>query len=186
MAIARPRAGGGPRRVRHIGDRAASAPIVDAGCGTGKVGIALRDAGWGGGLIGLDLSGGMLGQAAKSGAYDALIRGSLYDLPFSDDQAAATVSSGVFTLGHVGGEALAELGRRHPARRYRATTQRVDLAEGFAPYSDALCAAGRWAEIERTTPERLHPARDDSEQIVITWRVRPSATEAITSGLQGP
>lgn len=124
-------------------------------------GRALRDAGWTGRLIGLDLSRGMLDAAADTGFYDELIRCSLYDVTLAAGCAVATVSSGVFTRGHVGGEALAELCRITRRNGIVAVTQRIDMAD----------QAGNWLEIERSTPERLHPDRDDTEQIVITWRV---------------
>lgn len=162
--------------VRHIGALDAAATIVDAGCGTGKAAIALRKAGWSGRVVGVDLSRGMLDRASQSGAYDELIKCSLSDVPLADGCAVATVSSGVFTLGHVGGEALAELARITKPGGIVAVTQRIDLATGFEPYIQALCRAGEWEEIERTTPERLHPERDDTEQLIITWRIRPHAT----------
>ena len=159
--------------LRHIGAHEATATIVDAGCGTGMAGIALRNAGWSGVLVGLDLSQGMLDQASKSGAYDALVKCSLYDIPLADGCVAATVASGVFTLGHVGGEALAELCRITRPGGIVTVTQRLDLAASFEPHVDALRSVGDWVEIDRTTPEQLHPDRDATEQTVITWRVRP-------------
>jgi ubiquinone/menaquinone biosynthesis C-methylase UbiE len=161
--------------VGKIGVAAARDTIVDAGCGTGMVGNALRNGGWRGRIIGLDLSHGMLDVAARSGAYDELVKCSLYDVPLVDASAAATVSSGVFTLGHVGGEALAELCRITRPGGVVTVTQRLDTAETFGPHIDRLRSAGTWVEIERTMPEALHPEREDhTEQIVITWRVRPS------------
>lgn len=158
--------------VRNVGDGDAVAPIIDAGCGTGMVGVALRSAGWKGELIGLDLSQGMLDEASKSGAYDQLIRCSLYDVPLVDGVGIATVSAGVFTLGHVGGEAFAELCRTTRSGGVVTLTQRLDFADRFAPHIDALSATGDWVEIERSEHERLHPGRDDNEQTVVSWRVR--------------
>ena len=85
----------------------------------------------------------------------------------------AIVSSGVFTHGHVGGEAFAELCRLTAPGGVIAVTQRLDLVDAFAPHVEALSRASRWDELERSTPELLHPERDDNEQIVITWRVLP-------------
>lgn len=159
--------------VRHIGAHDDTATIIDAGCGTGKVGIALRSAGWTGRLTGLDLSQGMLDVAAMSGVYDELVKCSLYEIPLPDDHSAAAVSSGVFTHGHVGGEAFVELCRVTRPGGVVTVTQRVDMIERFEPHVRALSDEGRWLEIERSTPQLFHPERDDTEQIVITWQTLP-------------
>ena len=60
----------------------------------------------------LDISTGMLDVARAKGAYQqlhCLALGS--DLPFADGYFAAIISTGVFTTGHVGAEALDELVR---------------------------------------------------------------------------
>ena len=86
-----------------------AAPLLDAGAGTGLIGEWL-------GIMGyphveaLDISEGMLAQAARKGAYAALHRLALGGaLPFADGHFAGIVSAGVFTSGHVGVEGLAEL-----------------------------------------------------------------------------
>lgn len=157
--------------VRLVGRRDRTATIIDAGCGTGKAGIAVRRAGWTGRLVGLDLSQGMLDQAAASGVYDELVKCSLLDVPLPDHHAVAVVSSGVFTHGHVGGEAFAELCRVTEQRGVIATTVRLDLIDALEPHVEALQRGGQWQEIERSNPELLHPERDTTEQIVIAWQV---------------
>jgi predicted TPR repeat methyltransferase len=52
-----------------------SLDILDAGCGTGLVGVQLRP--FARTLTGVDLSGGMLAQARRRGVYDELIEGDL-------------------------------------------------------------------------------------------------------------
>lgn len=85
------------------------AVVLDAGCGTGLVGVALRDGG-AGSVIGLDFSAGMLGKAAHTGAYDLLLQASLTEpLPLAARSLDAVVSVGVFTFGHVGPAPLAAL-----------------------------------------------------------------------------
>jgi len=86
-----------------------SAPLLDAGAGIGLVGEWL-------GIMGyphveaLDISQGMLAQAAKKGAYKALHNLALGGpLPFADGEFAGVVSAGVFTSGHVGVEGIDEL-----------------------------------------------------------------------------
>lgn len=78
------------------------APLLDAGCGTGLVGRALAQ---GGAIIidGLDLSPAMLREAEKTGLYRHLTVGDLTEpIAKPDDQYAAVVCVGTFTLGHVG------------------------------------------------------------------------------------
>jgi ubiquinone/menaquinone biosynthesis C-methylase UbiE len=86
-----------------------TAPVLDAGAGTGLIGEWL-------GIVGyptveaLDISEGMLAVAAKKNIYTKLHQLALGGpLPFVDHAFAGIVSTGVFTTGHVGAEALDEL-----------------------------------------------------------------------------
>lgn len=86
-------------------------PVLDAGCGTGILGEWLAILGLGP-VEGLDLSAGMLAVARLRGAYERLHQIALGGpLPFADGHFAAIIATGVFTTGHVGAEALAELAR---------------------------------------------------------------------------
>ncbi len=82
--------------------------LLDAGCGTGLVGVELEKLGYR--LIdGFDLSESMTEQAAATGAYRDLLGG--IDMmraaeSYADDTYDAILSIGVFTLGHVPPEAL--------------------------------------------------------------------------------
>ncbi len=84
--------------------------ILDAGCGTGLVGIALQQKGYHT-IDGCDISDKMIYIAQKTRAYRSLIAG--VDLnnmtSFKENQYAATISCGVFTQGHVPPTALEEL-----------------------------------------------------------------------------
>jgi ubiquinone/menaquinone biosynthesis C-methylase UbiE len=144
---------------------------IDAGCGTGQAGVALRKAGWSGRLIGLDFSQGMLDVAASSGAYDELVKCSLLDISLPTDSADVVVSSGVFTHGHVGGEALSELCRVTKAGGVVTVTQRVDFGAFMAPHAEELRDARAWEHLERSEPAFFHPDRDEIEQVVESWRV---------------
>ena len=148
------------------------AQIYDAGCGTGTAGIALRSAGWLGGISGLDFSKGMLDVAAESGAYQELIKCSLLDIPLQANAAHAVVSSGVFTHGHVGGEAFAELARITRPGGTVSVTQRVDIEAELAGHAQHLVERSVWTLLERTDPASFHPERNDHVlQTVTTWRV---------------
>ncbi len=95
--------------TRHL--PAGAAPVLDAGAGTGLVGAWLGILGYPA-VDGLDISQGMLKVAAAKGGYRALHCLALGgDLPFADGAYAGVISTGVFTTGHVGTEALPELVR---------------------------------------------------------------------------
>lgn len=98
-------------------DPDSSGAVLDVGCGTGAVGLALC-AGFGGVIDGIDISPEMLAVARRktTGAgrpvYRRLIRADLtraIDIP--DNAYSALVSAGTFTHGHLGPDALDELWR---------------------------------------------------------------------------
>ena len=72
--------------------------VLDAGCGTGLAGQALRDAGFGGRLVGVDISSDSIALAVERGIYDELIEGDLQQpLPYHDDGVDGVVCVGVLT-----------------------------------------------------------------------------------------
>ncbi len=84
-------------------------PVLDVGAGTGLLGQALRDRGFAGRLDGIDLTPEMLERARAKGIYDDLVTADVTrPLPVAGPY-AGFVSSGVFTHGHVGPEALDRL-----------------------------------------------------------------------------
>lgn len=88
------------------------AKILDAGCGSGAVGIALNKLYSYQTIDGLDISQGMLGIARKTGAYHDL---NIADLTKKLDKEGGAydvlVCCGMFTHGHLGPEPLDELVR---------------------------------------------------------------------------
>jgi predicted TPR repeat methyltransferase len=71
---------------------------LDVGCGTGLVGRELRERGFGGRIVGLDISEASLAVARLGGAYDSLQRADLQRrLPFDDDAFDVVVCVGVMT-----------------------------------------------------------------------------------------
>jgi len=91
--------------------------VLDVGCGTGTVGVSLRD----GGIEvvdGIDISPQMLAECSKKNtrnkipAYRKLMQADLTKtLNIPDSQYAGIVSAGTFTHGHLGPGALDELWR---------------------------------------------------------------------------
>ncbi|WP_274630301.1 class I SAM-dependent DNA methyltransferase [Arvimicrobium flavum] len=137
--------------ARHL-PRGAS-PVLDAGAGTGLIGEWL-------GIMGyphveaLDISEGMLAQAARRGAYAALHRLALGGpLPFPDAHFGGIVSAGVFTSGHVGAEGLDELLRIcRPGGVIVLTVKNTLWESGFADRVAELEAAGNVSRAEETMP----------------------------------
>lgn len=130
-----------------------SAPLLDAGAGTGLVGEWL-------GIIGypeveaLDISKGMLAVAAAKNVYTRLHEAALGSpLPFADGHFAGVVSAGVFTTGHVGPEGLDELVRIcQPGGVIVLTVKTSVWQHGFAGRISELAGAGRLAIEEQTEP----------------------------------
>lgn len=152
--------------------RLSPATILDAGCGTGRVGVELQARGWAGALIGVDISTGMLDRA-KTRGYDRLIEASLHEVPLDDDSVDAIVSTGVFTHGHVNHEAFPELIRLVRPGGMIIITSREEVWAALEPHAAAIEAAGEWTLLGRTEPESFHPGRevDDRPQSVVTWQV---------------
>jgi len=85
--------------------------ILDAGCGTGLVGLELSRLGYRH-MDALDYSAEMLAQAKKKAVYNELVQADLskpLDLP--DNKYDAVNCTGTFTYGHVGANAFEELVR---------------------------------------------------------------------------
>lgn len=83
--------------------------VLDAGCGTGLVGLALSEAGIAR-LSGIDYSPGMLAEARQKGVYQALDCMDMNQpLAIAADVYDAVTCIGTFTSTHVAPEALFEL-----------------------------------------------------------------------------
>ncbi|MEM1285427.1 MAG: class I SAM-dependent methyltransferase [Pseudomonadota bacterium] len=81
--------------------------ILDAGCGTGLTAKAVLASTPGAVLDGFDLSPKMMREAKKTGLYRTLKPAdATKTLPFEAGAYDAVVSSGLYTLGHVGPEAI--------------------------------------------------------------------------------
>ncbi|KAL1612509.1 hypothetical protein SLS60_000736 [Paraconiothyrium brasiliense] len=90
---------------------AADTTIVDAGCGSGLVGVTLQELGFKT-IDGLDLSEGMLEVAERTGAYRKLkVTDLTQKLDIEDGTYDTLTCSGTFTHGHIGPEPLPEFMR---------------------------------------------------------------------------
>ena len=80
--------------------------VLDAGAGTGLVGLALAERGFRN-LTAMDLSEGMLQEARENNVYKKLDQMILGDpLRYKTDSFDAVISVGVMTLGHAGPNSL--------------------------------------------------------------------------------
>ncbi|MEK9527243.1 MAG: class I SAM-dependent methyltransferase, partial [Acidimicrobiaceae bacterium] len=90
---------GPAKAVEQLRELGAISTVLDAGCGTGRVGVELAATGWDGTLVGIDLSAGMLAVAAETARYERLVQASLTELPLEDGSVDAVIATGVFTHG---------------------------------------------------------------------------------------
>jgi predicted TPR repeat methyltransferase len=163
----------GAERCAHFAKPGAE--ILDAGCGTGLVGVSLAALGLAG-IVGFDLSTGMLARSAERGVYSELHQGSLLDrLPFDNGRFGSVVSVGVFTLGHVDGSAFAELARVTSPGGHVSLTFRDDAVDrlGYRTEQQRLIDSGVWELVDLTEPMAL--IHEDGEDIMLrvwTWKVK--------------
>lgn len=135
---------------RHVAERGAS--ILDAGCGTGLIGIMFQALGYTN-LAGLDLSAGMLDRARARAIYQDLVQGVLGErLALDDHRFDVVVCAGVLTLGHAPSASLDELARvtRPGGLLIFTLSGPVYHEHGFKERLDALEAAGQIREVERS------------------------------------
>lgn len=138
--------------------------VLDAGCGTGLAGRALRSNGHTGTLVGVDLSVASLEFAGRDGTYTALSRVDLQQpLPFDDRSFDALMCVGVMTYVPDVAACWREFARVVKAGGIVAVTQRQDLwaerdTQGVV---DRLEASGVWDPLLVTGPEPYLPGHDD-------------------------
>lgn len=145
------------------------ARILDAGAGTGLLGVALSAAGFRR-IDGLDLSPGMLAVAARKGVYGDLREGRLGGpLAYEDGAYDAVVSAGVLTTGHAPASSLDELVRVTRRGGHVVFTLRSDeTPPGFDDTIAELEAAGRWRLVERGDEFQALPV-GEPEVLVRVW-----------------
>lgn len=151
-------------------------PCLDVGCGTGAVARALPK---GAVVDGLDLSPHMLAVAKRTGEYRALIEANLkHPLPLPDASYNGLLSSGTFTHGHVGPEALDHLIRVLAKGAVAAISIRDQVwdTQNFARAFDGFVASGAISPPRRTA-QRIYqshntapPGHGDDMAFITTFR----------------
>ena len=89
--------------LKHTHDLSKRIKVLDAGCGTGLIGVHLNEAGFHQ-IDGFDLSQEMVGEARKTNAYRSLVGGINLNEPLShlgSQKYDVVFCCGVFTSGHV-------------------------------------------------------------------------------------
>ncbi|WP_420394573.1 class I SAM-dependent DNA methyltransferase [Acuticoccus sp.] len=148
-------------------------PVLDAACGTGLVGDALRLLGYAP-LAGCDLSPAMLARARARGVYDALAEANLTALPYGADAFATTACAGAFGPGHAPPAALGELVRVTRPGGVVAFNVRADTwqDQGFAAAIDDLSQHGAWREVDRSPTFPVYLLNDlDLSAILFVFRI---------------
>jgi SAM-dependent methyltransferase len=123
----------------------AAGPVLDVGAGTGLLAERLRDMGFKGEIDAVDFSPEMLALAGEKRLYSGLFRADItrpLDLP---RRYGGIVSSGTFTAGHVGPEALPQLlaVALQGAQFALSINRRVWTDAGFDRALDQLAEGGR-------------------------------------------
>jgi len=134
--------------------------VLDVGCGTGLVGRALRERGFEGRILGLDISQASLEIAQQSGAYDSLEHADLQQrLAVEDDSVDAVVCVGVMTYLPEVEAVWREFARVARPGGVVVATQREDLWQPRECQAvvDRLQDEGVWTPLEITGPAPYLP-----------------------------
>lgn len=128
----------------------ANSNVLDAGAGTGLVGLALAEHGFQN-LTAMDLSEGMLKEARNKNVYKSFDQMTLGEhLDYETNSFDAVITVGVMTLGHAGPESFDELIRITKPQGYIVFTIRTDvyLENGFKEKQAEVESNKLWKLIE--------------------------------------
>jgi SAM-dependent methyltransferase len=131
--------------------------VLDAGAGTGLVGLALAEHGFQN-LTAMDLSEGMLKEARDKNVYKKLDQMVLGEpLGYETDSFDAVISVGVMTLGHAGPESFKELLRITKPQGHIVFTIRTDvyLKNGFKEKQKEMESKKLWEIVD--VSDEFHP-----------------------------
>lgn len=152
-------------------------PVLDVGAGTGLLAIALRTLGYADAIDGVDLSAEMLARAAGKGVYRTLHQGDVTRPLALPPGYGGVVSSGTFTHGHVGPEALPPLltlaapGALFALSVNAAIWDRLGFAAAFAALGGAITGLDlREVPIYGKGARARDPAHADDRALVVRFR----------------
>lgn len=162
----------GPQRAADVFERFVpkDGRVLDAGVGTGLAGRFLHDRGYRH-LVGIDLSKGMLDEAAKKDVYLELRQMVLgHTLDFKDGEFDAVVCVGTLTEGHAPASSLSELIRVTKMGGHVIFTLRPDIHRdaGFQERQEAYVVEGRWRLVEVTDEFQVLP-KGEPEVMYQVW-----------------
>ena len=149
--------------------------ILDAGAGTGLVGVELNRLGYAN-IEAMDLSRGMLEEARRKGVYSGfhqMVMGQPLD--FDTGGYDAAIGVGVFTLGHAPASSFDELARVVRPGGHVAFTLRPDVYEqnGFREKQKQLESDGTW-ELVHVTEEFQGMPKGEPDVFFQVWIYRVS------------
>ena len=139
-----------------------SAPILDAGAGTGRLGETLSLHGYDN-FVGIDLSPGMLEVAAEKPSYRETLVQRLGDtLDFDDDTFPVVASLGAFAPNLAGADAFGELIRVTRSGGILVLSMRAghESLTGFDRRRHEMEVEGRWQYIDGIDEFESHPTLD--------------------------
>ena len=150
----------------------AGSVLLDAGCGTGLTGVALRAAGFVGPIDGIDLSPASLKRAERHGIYRTLTAVDLQalPLPISDDAYDALICVGVLTYIPDGESLLRDFSRVVRSGGRILITQRDDLFRegGYGAMFEKLADVVR--DVTISEPQPYLPKNPDfGEEIKVIY-----------------
>ena len=128
------------------------AKVLDAGAGTGLVGVELNRLGYSD-IEAMDMSRGMLEEARAKNVYCDFHQMTMGEtLELETDSYDAVIGVGVLTLGHAPAHSLDELVRVTKPGGCVAFTLRPDVYEqnGFRERQELLVSQGKWELVEVT------------------------------------
>lgn len=150
-----------------------SASILDAGCGTGLTGKALKDLGYSN-ITGIDISAHSLRLAEQTGVYNNLKQHDLQiqPLPFEDAAFTSLICVGVLTYIEHPQALLEEFCRLVQPDGHLVFTHREDLArkQKFREILTDIETQGYWQKLEVSTPQLYLPNNEDfGDKITIVY-----------------
>lgn len=149
------------------------AKVLDAGAGTGMVGVELNKLGYSD-IEAMDLSSRMLEVARAKNVYRGFHQMVMGErLGFETDSFDAIIGVGVLTLGHAPAHSLDELVRVTKPGGVVAFTLRPDVyaENGFKEKQDELAAEGKW-ELAEVTDEFLGMPKGEPDVLFQVWVYR--------------